>query len=191
MSTSLIGSRGPAGGSLQGTASGGLAKNIIPKGYREGRIGQFTPEQMNLFQSLFSQIGPQSYLSRLAGGDEEAFAPMEERAGRDFQDYLGQLGSRFSQLQPGAMSAQRGSGFRNAGSDAAKDFALSLAERRHDLQRQAFQDLMGMSSTLLGQRPYETSLIKREQPFWKQLTGGLVNSFGQGAGQAIGSAAFA
>jgi hypothetical protein len=39
-----------------------------------------------------------------------------------------------------------------------------------------------ISSSLLGQRPSEKSLIQKQEPFWKQLLLGSVEAAGQGAG---------
>src|SRR5882672_46659 len=80
----------------------------IPKGYKKGTIQQFTPEQMDLFRSLFGHTGQDSFLSKLAGGDEEAFGQVEAPAMRQFQGLQGQLASRFSGM---GMGARRSSGF--------------------------------------------------------------------------------
>jgi hypothetical protein len=49
------------------TATGKWAGDKIPSGYKAGALQQFTPDQLNLFKSLFSHAAPDSYLSRLAG----------------------------------------------------------------------------------------------------------------------------
>jgi len=187
-----------AGRTAQGNNAG---NNIIPKGYKAGQLQQFTPEQMQLFQNLFGFLGPDSYLSRLAGGDQEAFEQMEAPAHRQFQEQLGGLASRFSGFGGGAMSARRGSGFQNASTQAAQDFASRLASQRHDLTRQALSDLMGYSNMLLGQSPYEKFLIQKpekEKSPWGSIAGGLLGGIGgafvgnpvAGAqfGSAVGSA---
>ncbi len=186
MTTSLSGNRGPAG-------------NKIPKGYETGQLQQFTPDQLDLFKSLFSQVGPQSQLAGLARGDQSAFGPMEQQAARQFQEFQGQLGSRFSNTGAGAMSSRRGSGFQNAATQGAQDFAMQLAEKRQGLQRQALMDLMGISSSLLEHRPYEQFLIKqqpKQRPGWAQMLGGAlpaigagVGAFGGPLGMALGGAA--
>ena len=48
----------------------GLQGNKVPKGYKEASIQQFDPQQMELYKSLFGFLGPDSYTSRLAGGDQ-------------------------------------------------------------------------------------------------------------------------
>ncbi len=161
MSTSLSGGRGASG-------------NKIPPGYRSGRIQQQDADQQSLYKRLFGFTQPGSQLYQQAQGDQEAFAPQEALAQRDFQNFQGQLGSRFAELAPGAMSARRGSGFANAATQGSQDFALQLAGQRQQLQRQAFGDLMGLSSTLLQQRPTDQFLVKKEMPFWKQLALGAV-----------------
>lgn len=165
--------RGAAGSNIGPTSAG----NVVPKGYRYGKISQYTPQQHDLFQSLFSNVMPGSYLERLASGSEEGFAPMERNANRDFQRYMGNLSSRFSRV-----GARRSSGFQNAATQGAQDFASQLAERRSEYQRTALRDLMEMSGQLLGQRPYEQFLTKKEpkQPSFLEKLG---LSFGTGAGQ--------
>ena len=176
--------RGATGANVGGTGSG----NIIPKGTKYGQLQQFSPQQMELFQSLFSHLQPGSYLSRLAGGSEEALGPMQERAQREFQGTMGGLASRFSQLAPGASSSMRSSGFQNTASQAASDFATKLAQQRHDFQRQAIQDLLGLSGELLQQRPYEQFLIKKDRKpsFMESLLGAGSGALGAGLGGAFG-----
>lgn len=158
---------------------GGGMGNKIPKGYQEGRLQQFTPEQMQLFQRMFSQVGPDSFLSKIAGGDEDAFAQMEAPAMQQFAGLQGGLASRFSGM---GMGGRRSSGFQNTSNQATSDFAQGLQSRRMDLQRQAMQDLHGMSRDLLSQRPYEQFLTEKEQPWWQKLLSGLGNIGGQFAG---------
>lgn len=159
--TSMTGFLGPTGTSVGQKMTG--AGNIIPKGYKEGKMAQFTPEQMQLFSQLFGHVGPQSYLSRLAGGEEGLFQEMEAPAMRQFQEYLGNIASRFSGTGERQMSGRRGSAFNLATSQAASDFAQDLASRRQLLQMQAIRDLMGAGESLLGQRPYQQFFIKPEE----------------------------
>jgi hypothetical protein len=178
---SMTGYRGPAGGNLATRQAGNFKGDIIPKGYKQGQLAQFTPEQMQLFQQLFSNVGPESFLSRLGMGEEGGFEQAEAPAWKQFAEAQGQLGSRFSQLAPGAMSAQRGSGFQNQAGQLGSDFAMNLASRRQELQRQALMDLMGLSQSLLGQRPYERGLF--EKPQHQPSTS---SQFGLGALNALG-----
>ncbi len=175
---------------LRGATGAGIAPsqsgNIIPKGHRYGQINQYTPQQQELFSSLLGHVGPDSYLSKLAGGSEEAFAPMEQRAHRDFQGAIGGLASRFSGMGSGA---RRSSGFQNAATQGAQDFASMLQEQRHNYRRQALSDLMEMSQSLLQQRPYEQFMLPKEQKdpsFLKQLALGFAGSLGTG-GSALGT----
>jgi hypothetical protein len=162
------------------------AGNKVPSGYKLGRIQQFTPEQMQLFQSLFGQLGPESNLARMAGGDESMFAQMEAPAMRQFAGLQGQLASRFSGM---GMGGRRSSGFQNTATQAGSEFAQDLQSRRMELQRQALQDLMGMSSSLLGQRPYEQFLYEKKKPLWQQLLGGALPIGGALIGGTIGGPA--
>lgn len=139
--------------------------NKIPSGYKYGQLQQFTPEQTQLFQQLFSHVSPNSYLSKLAGGDEEIFKQIEGPALREFQGLQGQLGSRFSGM---GLGGRHSSGFQNTATAAAGNLAENLAAKRQQLQRQAIMDLMGISHSLLGQRPYEQFLVPKQQ---KQSSG--------------------
>lgn len=152
--------------------------NVIPKGMQMGQVQQFTPEQMNLFQQLFSQVSPGSYLSKLAGGDQEAFNQLEAPALRQFQGLQGQLASRFSGAGMGGRSS---SGFQNTMNQASSDFAQQLQSQRMGIQRQAMQDLMGMSNQLLGQRPYEQFVTEKPKPWWQEMLAGLAPGIASGA----------
>lgn len=167
------------------TGSRGAAGNKIPKGYAAGRVQQFGPEQMDLFRSLFGFTQPGSQLYRQATGDVSALAPQEELAQRQFQNFQGDLASRFSGL---GMGARRGSGFQNLATQGAQDFALQLAAQRQDLQRQALADLQGLSHTLLSARPYENFLVKKKQKpsFAGQLLGVGLPVAGAALGGAFG-----
>lgn len=175
------GSMSPTGMSLQGNAASG---NKIPKGYSMGKIQQFTPEQMKLFQSMFGQLGPDSYLGRLAAGDEGIFQDIEAPALRQLGQAQGALASRFSGVSPGEMSGRRGSGFMNSQSGMTGSFLEQLQSQRQGLQRQATQDLWGMSNQLLGQRPFEKVLAKDPGSFLEQLILSLSGGVGKGIGQA-------
>lgn len=167
----------PTGGSLS-SVTGGMK---IPKGYRQGQLPQFTPEQAGLFQSLFSLVGPQSNLSRMASGEVTPEMQAEEAmASRDFQGGIGQLASRFSGA--GGLGGRKSSGFQNTATQGASDFASQLMARRQELKRQALGDLMGISQSLLGQRPYEQFLTPKQMSFGKQLLAGLVPGIGSGLG---------
>jgi hypothetical protein len=164
--SSLSGSRGSAG-------------NNIPKGYAAGKIQQYTPEAMNLYRQQFGLVGPGSHLYEQAMGSDQGFAPYEDYARRQFQEFSGQNASRFSGL---GMGARHGSGFQNQQTQGAQDFASTLAMQRQGLQRQALMDLMGISESLLGQRPQEQFLVPKKKPFWQELLTGAAGGLGQAAG---------
>lgn len=187
------GPRNPSTGSLRSRPN--FKGDIVPKGYRTGQLQQYTPEQLELFGSQFQHLGPDSYLSRLAGGDQELFAEMEAPALRQFSGLAGGLANRFATGSGrGSMGNLRSSGFQNTGTAAASNFAQELQANRQNLQRQALQDLMGYSNQILNQRPYERFLREKpqEQPSGKgSLIGGLLGGVG-GAffGQPIAGAQF-
>lgn len=187
-SKSSSGSKGAAGNLAQGNAAGG---DIIPKGYSKGQLQNYTPEQMNLFQQLFSQVNPNSQLSQLAGGDTSSFEQLEAPAMQQFQGLLSDVGNRYSQFAPGAMSAQRGSGFKQQLGAETSNFAQQLASNRMALQRQAMQDLLGISQGLLGSSPTSQFLIQKEHKpsAWGQALGVGLPIAGAVAGGAFGGPA--
>lgn len=138
----------------------GTTGNKIPKGYRQGQIQQFDEQQMGLYDRAHEQLGPDSYLSKLAGGDQSMFEEMEAPAMRQFNELQGGIASRFSGQ---GMGGRKSSGFQNTMSAASQDFASQLQSKRQSLQQQAIKDLMGMSGQLMGQRPYEQFMIKKQQ----------------------------
>lgn len=162
-----------------GASSPSQTGNIIPKGFKQGQMNQFTPQQHELFSRLFGQVGGDSYLSKLAGGSQEGFDEMEAPAMRQFQELQGGLASRFSGMGSGA---RKSSGFQNSSTQATQDFASQLQSQRQGYQRQALQDLMSMSGQLLGQRPYEQFMVPKQMGFGKQLALGLAGGIGQAGG---------
>lgn len=162
-------------------ATGYQSGNKIPSGYKQGTMQNFTPEQMKLFKQLFSNLGPDSYLARLAAGEEGIFDEIEAPAFRQFGELQGDISSRFSGM---GMGGRHGSGFQNEMNTAASNFAQDLQAQRMGLRNQALKDLMGMSSDLLGQRPQENFLVQKQQK--KSGWGGAI---GAGAG-ALGASYF-
>lgn len=169
-------------------ARGGGPGDVIPKGYRKGQLQQFTPEQMKLFQQMFGIVDPESFLSRLANGEEGIFDEMEAPAFRQFSQILGGLGSRFSNM--GDLGGRNSSGFQNEATSAASNFAQELQANRLKLRNQAVNDLMGLSNQLLGQRPTQNLLNpKREKNSssgWGGLAGAALGGLG---GFALGGPA--
>ena len=129
----------------------------IPKGYEKGRIATMIPKQRRLLKQRIGELGPDSYLSRLAGGDEDIFNQIEAPAYKAYSALQGSTASRFSGLGgQGSLGARRSSGFYNEMNQQSSDFAEKLAANRHNLRTQAISGLHEMSNQLLGQRPYET-----------------------------------
>lgn len=183
MTSSMTGSRGPTGTLSGMNATGKNFKEKIPSGYKAGTLQQFTPEQLQLFQQLFSHVGPDSYLSKLAGGDESLFGEIEAPALKQFSALQGGLASRFSGM--GGLGARRSSGFQNTVNQASSDFAQQLQSQRQGLQRQAIMDLMGISQSLLGQRPYERTLTEKPKSFWESAGTSLAGGLGEGLGRSL------
>lgn len=155
--------------------------------YKLRQVPNFSPEQMQLFQSLLgrSQKGTQGgvdFLSQLASGDEGAFAQDEAPAYSAFNKALGNIGSRFAGA--GALGS---SAFQNATSGAAANLAENLQSKRSGLRQSAIDQLLGLSSSLLSQRPHENILEQEDEGFdWGGLLGGIAGSFGGPALGALG-----
>lgn len=161
----------------------GTPQSVAGTGYKQLQSPQFTKDQLNLFKSLFSQTSPDSFLGRLSSGDESQFADMEAPAQRQFSELLGGLGSRFSGM--GGLGARKSSGFQNTATSAASNFSQELQSNRMNIQRQALQDLLGLSNQLLGQRPYDQAFIPKQQKepgFWKSILSGLAGTATQTLG---------
>jgi hypothetical protein len=155
----MTGFTGPAGPT-------GKTGNITPPGYKYGQINKYDPQSMETYNQYRQLAGPESFTARLAGGDQSAFEQMEAPALRQFSELQGGLASRFSGMGTGA---RRSSGFQNTATAAGQNFAEQLQSQRMGYQRQAVQDIRGMYSDLLQNRPYEQFLTKKDQPFWQQL----------------------
>lgn len=178
MTSSMTGSRGPTGTNTNQSSTGSVGfKNKAPKGYQATQLQKFTPEAMELYKQMFGSVGPDSYLSKLAGGDEELMSQMEEPALRQFSQLQGGLASRFSGM--GGLGARKSSGFQNTTNQYAADFAKDLQANRQGLQRQAIMDLAGLRHSLLSEDPYERQITKKEpkQSGW----GGALGAVGGGA----------
>lgn len=156
----------------------GATGNKIPQGYQKGSLQQFNPQQMQLFEQLIGMLGEGGFLSQLSQGKEGAFDQAEAPALRQFSELQGNLASRFSGQGTGG---RHSSGFQNASTSAASNFAQDLQGKRMDLQRQAMMDLMGIGNNLLGQRPQENFLVKKKGNWLQEL-------LSAGAGAASGGA---
>lgn len=153
----------------------------IGRNQKVRQLQTYTPEQMELQRMGEERVGPASYISRLSQGEPGIFDEMEAPAYRQFNQQMGNLSSRFSNLGgQGSLSSRGSSGFRNEASSAASNFAQDLQSRRQDLMRQATMDLHGMSQQLLGNRPYER-YIEEQEPDQGWDWGGMLG----GAGGAI------
>jgi|BogFormECP03_OM2_1039629.scaffolds.fasta_scaffold16704_2 hypothetical protein len=180
--TSLTGNLGPAGSSAYGSSSGNGMRGLDPRQKHisgHHRFQQFTPEQMDLFQQLFGLAGPQSYLSRLAGGDQSLFGEIEAPALKQLGEFQSGLSNRFSGM---GLGARHGSGHNIAQGQLAMDFAQQLQSQRQGLQRQGLSDLASLSNNLLGQQPYGLTERGNQPSFLESLFGSLAPSLGQFGG---------
>lgn len=178
--SAMTGSYGPVGAS---TGKAMKAGSKIPKGYELGQLQQFTPEQMQLFQQMFGQVGDQSFLGKLAGGDQSMFEQMERPALQQFAGLQGQIASRFSGA---GLGGRHSSGFQNAQTSAAQQFAQQLQSDRMGLQQQAIRDLAGMRHQLLSERPYEQFLTEKGPSGFAKFAGAALPIAGAAIGGAFG-----
>lgn len=139
-----------------------------PAGYNLSQLSNQTPQQQKYYNGLLN--GAQKNLGGLqqglghtagiAGGDESSFEEMERPAYSAFQKQLGNLSNRFA-----GQNSIGSSGFQNAFSGATSEFQQGLHGQRSALRRQAIQDLLGHSQSLLGQNTFENVLGKKEESF--------------------------
>lgn len=170
--------------SLIGSGPTGRASGLKGTGYNQVSLPTISPDQQELYSLLRkgSQGGVGaglSHLSKLASGDQSGFDQMEKPALRQFSKLQGNIGSAFSGMGTGARNS---SAFQNASSEAGVDFAERLAGNRMNFQRDAIQQLLGLSRDLLGTQTQQNFLTPEKIPFWKQL----LSMFGGGAGQIGG-----
>jgi len=133
-------------------------KEKRPHGFQQFAINNYTPEQQRLFGDSFQHLGKDSYLNRLAMGDQSMFDEIEAPALRQFNQLQGGLASRFSGM---GLGARKGSGFQNTMNAAAQDFAGQLQSQRSEMRNKAILDLMGLSNQLLNQRPQEKGYAEK------------------------------
>ncbi len=154
-----------------------------PSGWRQYAQNKYTPEQERVFGNAEGLIDPNSFTSRLAQGDQSAFAEMEEPALRQFNDISGGIASKFSGM---GMGGRNSSGFQNTMTSAGQDFASQLQSKRLELRNQAIKDMMGMSKQFLDFEPQETGLVKKREkkPKWWQ-SAALQAAEGAGKGAAM------
>lgn len=181
--------------------TGRAAGSSTPSGYELSQVSNFTPQQMQLFQSLLGNLMPHlggslGFLGQLAGGQEAAFEKQEAPAYAAFNKAVGQLGSRYSGL-----GARDSSAFQNAIGGQASQLAQMLQGQRSQTQQNAIDRLLGLSGSLLSQRPYENILTPKDQGFdFGSLLGtagpallqslpALLSLFGGPAGAAAGAGA--
>jgi hypothetical protein len=136
------------------------------------------PKTASLHDQLVSLIGGGAgssidLLSKLASGDQGTFQQLEAPAFRNFEQGMGQLGSRFAGM---GMGATKGSGFKLASGGMAQDLATSLQSQRMNLQQQAISQLLGMSQSLMGTPTQGYGLVQKAPSFWESLLPGMGSS---------------
>ena len=146
----------------------------IPSGYKKFAVDKYDEPTMGLYNRMQEQVGADSWLQRLAGGDQSMFEEMEAPAMRQFNQMIGENASRFSGM---GMGARRGSGFQNSTNQATSDFAQDLQSKRMDYMRQSMKDLGEIFNMLTGNQAQETGLVKKpeKQGFdWNQMANTVV-----------------
>jgi hypothetical protein len=175
-------------------STGTASPRSSPSGYKVRQVSNFSPEQMNLFQTLLGGLtgggglgGGLDFLSKLASGDESAFGEAEAPAYSAFNKMLGQVGSRYSQL-----GARDSSSFQQAVSGGAANLAEDLQSKRLGMREGAIERLLGLSQNLLGQKPFENMLEEKGGFDWGSLLGSLGGAAGGAflgpVGSGLGSA---
>jgi hypothetical protein len=145
------------------------AKQPKIPGHNVNQLQNFSPEMQQLFQQLIQSLsggsaGAGDFLSKLASGDEETYQGLEAPAFRNFQEAIGQIGTRYSHLGAGNSSYSE-----NAMSGAGQSLAENLQSQRLGLRSKAIESLLNNSQQLLQQRPTENVVSKKPAKFdWLQ-----------------------
>lgn len=147
-----------------------------PAGYNLTKTPNMSPEAMKMLQSMTGGMGGMEKMMQalmgMASGEGAAFAPMEQKAQKDFSQMMGQTSSRFSQL-----GARGSSAFEGAVAQGGADLASKLAEQRASLSSDAINKLLGFSGQILGAKPYEYQLQEEDQGFdWGAAGAGAVKA---------------
>lgn len=137
-------------------------------GYNSRQMPNMTPEMMQWLSNMIGhgQGGMNSgldFLSQLAGGDESMFSQLEAPAMRQFQQQLGQIGTRFSHAGAGDSSYAQ-----NAMAGAGASLSENLQSQRLNIRNQAIQSLLGMSGQILGANPYENFMVEKPMAGWEK-----------------------
>jgi hypothetical protein len=159
---------------------GGRAGEQIPSGYRVFNIEKMTPQQRQLLDQRMKELGPDSYLSRLASGDESFYDEMEAPAMQQNRDLQSGLSSRFS-------GSTGPSGYGKSALE--RNLSQDLRSQRLGMRSQALQSLQGMSSQLMQQRPYERGLVEKNQKpqsFGRAILPGAIGAIGTAVGAYAG-----
>jgi len=170
--------RGNSNATGTNSYSGAVTGEKVPKGYKKSSVNTYTPEMMDLLNQMYGQVDPDSFLYKMAMGDQSAFDEVETPALKQFSALQGNMASRFSGM---GMGARNSSGFQNTSNQAATDFAEQLASQRMNMRFKALEELMGFSDKLLGRNPYDTQLQEKQKPWWQEAAIGLANTAGQEA----------
>jgi hypothetical protein len=133
--------------------------DIIPEGFEVAQLSNFDKNQKNVYKNQFQHLSPDSYLSKLAGGDQALYDELEAPAIKQFGQFQGNTASRFSGM---GLGARNSSGFQNTLNQGASDFAQQLQSQRMNMRNQALRELMGFSNQILGQRPYDRFLAESQ-----------------------------
>jgi len=182
-----------------GMNAAGMANGLKGTGYKQVTTPTRTPQQMQLFEQLMQGLGGGAgglsgglaHLGKLASGDQTGFAQSEKPAYDLFDQFMGQLGSRFAGVGDRSMSSRNSSSFQNQGTTAARQLAESLASRRMDIQNTATKDLIELSKSLLGQEMFTNDFVpkKQKEPGWGSgLLGAGLTATGKAFGGPLGGA---
>lgn len=147
----------------------------VPTGYNLYNIPTMAQGggQRQLYDLLSNVVkggsGGFNLLQQLAAGETPGFEQMEKPLMSKFQQQiLPSIAQRYA-----TAGAGKSSGFQTAATGAAQNLAETLAGQRQQIQQNALQSLLGLSSQLLG-TPTEQTYLEQPQPsWWENLLSGL------------------
>lgn len=160
--------------------------NVRGTPYQQIQMPTKDPKAMELYQQIAQALGPHlkntvgNIGQMAAGGTEEQWNQLEAPAMRQFNQFQGNMASRFSGA---GMGSRHSSGFQNTMTGASTDLAERLQGNRMNLQQNAQSQLLGLYQNLMGTDTFDTQFLQKQKPWWQEL----LSSLGPAAGQAAGS----
>lgn len=165
---------------------------------RTSQLSTLAPQQQQSLSNVIGQISPQGqagqnyssaqqYLSRLLGGDKEAYNMFASPYIQNFeQQIIPQIAERFAGLGGPLASGEASSGFGQALSGAGAQLQAQLANLFANLQQNASSQAMGQYNNLANLGLNTRAVENIYQPGSTGALGGILSGAAQGLGYGFG-----